>query len=519
MRRGVPLLGIVLLVAALAAAAARAADSSGTTTTSTTTATTTTTSTTSTQTYAPLYGAPLPRDCVGAGAAALRRPGRAIMTLGTPAATSGPSDYPTKTPAFAFDSASVSGSRCRSNGVTLHDVSLFGGTVTATSIQATNGRGTVTGLAIDGSPVAASTGDSIAVEDWGLLKIGAASGRLSAPLALRLLTAHGSQPAGTTLFLAFGAVRRHVVAPKQAPAETTPAQTGVHPTAKRLRAHSKNAVRQPLKWTPRLGISSKHYVFPVDTGASYIDTYGANRNDIYDGWHHGDDLFDPLGTPVVAVATGKLSLVGWNSLGGWRIWLTDAKGNSFYYAHLSGYARWILHDRHVRAGQVIGFLGRTGDASTTTPHLHFEVHPHQLLKLGYDGAVDPTTYLKAWRVENLPANAIPQAARLRAPKGTPTQEAAVVWSQLLAARHLMPNGLPAVAFTASLHRPFPGVQEQVDRTRRLAAVRLAEQAEPPSTEDGPWPLVVLGLTLAASLIGAVLSARRRQARPLQAPLH
>ena len=156
---------------------------------------------------------------------------------------------------------------------------------------------------------------------------------------------------------------------------------------------------------PGLGYKPKHYVFPVDGGASYVDTYGANRSDIYDGWHHGDDLFAPLGTPVVAVARGTLSLVGWNELGGWRLWLTDKKGNSFYYAHLAGYARWILTHHHVRAGQVVGFLGRTGDAFTTTPHLHFEIHPHQpaFVKLGYDGAVDPTTYLRKWQIENVPA--------------------------------------------------------------------------------------------------------------------
>ena len=167
---------------------------------------------------------------------------------------------------------------------------------------------------------------------------------------------------------------------------------------------------QPLVAVPGLGYKPKHYVFPVDGGASYVDTYGADRSDIYDGWHHGNDLFAPLGTPVVAVARGTLSLVGWNELGGWRLWLTDKKGNSFYYAHLAGYARWILTHHHVRAGQVVGFLGRTGDAFTTTPHLHFEIHPHQpaFVKLGYDGAVDPTTYLQKWQIENVPADEIPQ---------------------------------------------------------------------------------------------------------------
>ena len=188
--------------------------------------------------------------------------------------------------------------------------------------------------------------------------------------------------------------------------------------AKKHRGH-KNKVAQPLTAVPGLGYKPSHYVFPIDGGASYIDTYGANRNDVYDGWHHGDDLFAPLGTPVVAVARGTLSLVGWNELGGWRVWLTDKKGNSFYYAHLAGYARWILTHRHVRAGQVIGFLGRTGDAFTTAPHVHFEVHPHQpaFVKLGYDGAVNPTTYLHKWKVEHVPVDEIPQPAKLKAPVG------------------------------------------------------------------------------------------------------
>jgi hypothetical protein len=51
----------------------------------------------------------------------------------------------------------------------------------------------------------------------------------------------------------------------------------------------------------------------------------------------------------------------------------------------------------VKAGQVIGFMGQTGDAEGTPVHLHFEIHPVSLLYLGYDGAVDPTPYLDAWK--------------------------------------------------------------------------------------------------------------------------
>jgi hypothetical protein len=51
----------------------------------------------------------------------------------------------------------------------------------------------------------------------------------------------------------------------------------------------------------------------------------------------------------------------------------------------------------VKAGEVIGFVGNTGDAEKTPYHLHFEVHPVAYLALGYDGAVDPTPYLNAWQ--------------------------------------------------------------------------------------------------------------------------
>src|SRR4029077_13493452 len=127
-----------------------------------------------------------------------------------------------------------------------------------------------------------------------------------------------------------------------------------------------------------------------------------------------------------------------------------------YYAHLAGYSRRILKHHQVRAGQVLAFLGRTGDAFTTTPHLHFEIHPHEpaFMKLGYDGAVDPTTYLQKWRVEHLPAAEIPLPAELKAPVGTPRQEAAVVWHELLVARHLSATGAPVGGATSSVQARF-----------------------------------------------------------------
>jgi Peptidase family M23 len=136
------------------------------------------------------------------------------------------------------------------------------------------------------------------------------------------------------------------------------------------------------------------YVFPVFGPSAYSDTFGAPRPDV--SYHHGDDIFASLGAPILAVADGTVFSVGWNDIGGNRIWLRDSKGNQFYYAHLSAFSTLAVNGAQVHAGDVIGFVGNTGDAEGTPYHLHFEVHPVSLLFLGYDGAVDPTPYLNAW---------------------------------------------------------------------------------------------------------------------------
>jgi murein DD-endopeptidase MepM/ murein hydrolase activator NlpD len=154
-------------------------------------------------------------------------------------------------------------------------------------------------------------------------------------------------------------------------------------------------VRQPPAVTPKL--TAGGYVFPVYGPSSFTDTFGALRGDISSGWHHGDDIFAPLGAPLLAVASGTVFSVGWNKIGGNRLWLRDGQGNLFYYAHLSAFSPLAVNGSKVNAGDVIGFVGNTGDAQGTPFHLHFEVHPVGLLGLGYDGAVNPTSYLLAWK--------------------------------------------------------------------------------------------------------------------------
>jgi hypothetical protein len=176
------------------------------------------------------------------------------------------------------------------------------------------------------------------------------------------------------------------------PKEPKPAKTTPQPAAPQP-AIPTPAGLGPQLITPALG--GGPYVFPVYGPVQFSDTFGGPRADV--SWHHGDDIFAPLGSPILAVAGGTLFSVGWNQIGGNRIWLRDRAGNYFYYAHLAAFSTLAVDGATVRAGDVIGFVGNTGDAAGTPYHLHFEIHPVTLLGLGYDGAVDPTSYLERWQ--------------------------------------------------------------------------------------------------------------------------
>ena len=128
--------------------------------------------------------------------------------------------------------------------------------------------------------------------------------------------------------------------------------------------------------------SGDDWVCPVQGATGFGDTWGAPRSG--GRTHEGVDMISPRGTPVVSVVDG-FAEPKTNVLGGTTIWFTGADGHKYYYAHLDSYGSL----GNVVKGEVIGYVGDTGNAKFSVPHLHFEIHP------GGGPAVNPYPTVRA----------------------------------------------------------------------------------------------------------------------------
>ena len=138
-----------------------------------------------------------------------------------------------------------------------------------------------------------------------------------------------------------------------------------------------------LSWMP----PPSSLAMPVDKvrQRSLNDTWHASRPP--KRRHEGIDIFARKGTPVLSATEGVVLDVGQNNLGGNVVWVLGPGGQRHYYAHLDSFADIGAGDR-VAAGTVLGYVGNTGNAKTTPPHLHYGVYTSA-------GAINPYPLLVA----------------------------------------------------------------------------------------------------------------------------
>ena len=135
-----------------------------------------------------------------------------------------------------------------------------------------------------------------------------------------------------------------------------------------------------VSWVTKYGLKA---FSPIAKNFPYqdYDDFGVSRSYGYRRQHLGHDMMGQVGTPVIAVESGYVEAIGWNQYGGWRLGIRSFdKKRYYYYAHLRKnypYHKSLKEGSIVQAGDVIGYLGRTGYSRTENtnnidePHLHF----------------------------------------------------------------------------------------------------------------------------------------------------
>jgi len=268
------------------------------------------------------------------------------------------------------------------------DLELFEGEITASIVSRTASatakgvkyRGSVRDLVVGERRIGSAERAKTYTFDAGKVVVNTGGAGLTVTLTDDL----NGFPAGTKVVVAAVSASAGAAAPEPT-ATATPSAEPTRTATPEPTATPKRRDTTP-SWKQRL--MSKRFVFPVGGRTRIGGPFGSFRADTGD--HQGNDLFADFGTPVVAAADGTIENVGSLPISGNRLWVYADGGDQFFYAHLASFAPAAVDGRHVEAGTVLGYIGNTGDAEPTPPHLHFEIHPNG------GKAVDPNPFLVAW---------------------------------------------------------------------------------------------------------------------------
>lgn len=165
-----------------------------------------------------------------------------------------------------------------------------------------------------------------------------------------------------------------MAAPSAAPAVADPAVAASSPSTETMPAANTPAAPASAA-SPEAASSGSGLLIPVQgIGSGQLqDTFTDARSE--GRVHDAIDILAPTGTPVIAVADGTVEKLFNSERGGLTVYQFDPNGTyCYYYAHLERYADGLAEKQAIKRGQVIGYVGSTGNADPAAPHLHFEIH-------------------------------------------------------------------------------------------------------------------------------------------------
>ncbi len=134
-------------------------------------------------------------------------------------------------------------------------------------------------------------------------------------------------------------------------------------------------------------LSQRHLILPIEglTARDIHDTFDQGRPGGKS--HEASDLLAPRGTPILAVEDGVIQKLFLSKPGGTTIYEFDPQSVfCYYYAHLDRYGEGLKEGLHVKQGEVIGFVGTSGNAPPNAPHLHFAIFKLGMEKHWWQGA-------------------------------------------------------------------------------------------------------------------------------------